>query len=604
MVAPASTPPAPPAKVPVVDHRLRPLFVLALVAAVFCLLTAGALFLRHGQARGANPLLSPQAAELRERLKSDPNNEALKLEIRELDLQLRQRYFRHLGFLETGTWLLLGGGLVLLAAATTARRLQERRPRPGKKPDATWAASMANRARWSVAAVGAVTGAAFLALAFTSPQSPLPTTAAEIEKAIKKLSGEPDVAEALPVPTLEEMRANWPRFLGADGNAFAPTAALPARIDFASGVGVAWKVPVPENAPGFNSPIVWSNRVYFSGGDVTNRSVYAFDTASGALVWQRAVVNVPGSPAKQPEISEMTGYACPTMATDGRRVFVLFANGDLAAFGLDGAPAWSKNLGVPHNQYGHAISLAVWQGRLIVQYDQGDADAGLSKLIAFDGLTGRVVWQQAREVPESWASPIVFEAAGKGQIVTHAGTWIIAHAATDGAELWRVEGLTGEITPSPIFAGGLVLSVSPSDRLFAIRPDGAGDVGKTHVAWTGEDGIPDVTSPVSNGELVFLVTSSGLLTCYEIKSGAKLWEHELEFDVNSTPVIAGDQMLILGTKGQGLIAAAAREFKELAQLDSDEGFLASPAVAHGRVFLRGLKHLICLGPATEATTGQ
>jgi len=287
--------------------------------------------------------------------------------------------------------------------------------------------------------------------------------------------------------------------------------------------------------------------------------------------------------------------AAPTMATDGRRVYAIFANGDLAAVGFDGALAWSKNLGVPKNQYGHATSLAIWQGRLIVQLDQGDDAAGNSRLTAFDGATGKIVWEKARKVPGSWASPIVVEAAGKTQIITAALPSLIAYDANDGAELWRADVLEGEVAPSPILAGGLVCIANPSNKLVALRPDGSGDVTKTHVAWSSEENIPDVTSPASNGELIFYVTSGGMLTCLDAKDGSKQWEHDFGTEIQASPGIAGNRVYLVATDGHAWIVEAGRAFKELGKGMLNDKFFASPAFIGGRIYLRGNASLYCIG---------
>ena len=215
------------------------------------------------------------------------------------------------------------------------------------------------------------------------------------------------------------------------------------------------------------------------------------------------------------------GWPASTVATDGRRVYAMFANGDLAAFDFDGKLAWSKYLAVPKNPYGHATSLLTWQDHVIVQFDQGEPEDQLSKLYAFDGATGAVVWQQPRPAGASWATPIVFDVGGQSQVITLAEPWVIAYAPKDGAEIWRANCLGSLVTPSPIFAGGTLFVINPSTKMQSIRPDGQGDVTKTHLGWVAEDGIPDVTSPVSNGELVFLLDSSGIVTCYDAKDGAE-----------------------------------------------------------------------------------
>lgn len=283
------------------------------------------------------------------------------------------------------------------------------------------------------------------------------------------------------------------------------------------------------------------------------------------------------------------------MATDGRRVYVIFANGDLAAFTIEGKLVWSKTFGPLKNPYGHAASLTIWRDRLILQLDQGDSEEGKSKLYALEGATGRVVWQTPRKVGASWASPIVIEAAGKPQVITLAVPWVIAYSATDGAELWRVEGLDGEITPSPIFAGGFVMAVSPSEKLMAIRPDGQGDVSKTHVAWVAEDNVPDITSPVSDGQLVFTVSSTGVVTCWNAKDGKKQWEHDFEMEFHASPSLAANRLYLFSQKGTALVVEAGAQFKELFRTEMGDAFHASPAFAPDRIYLKGLTNVFCLG---------
>ena len=557
------------------------------VAAAFCALVCGAMLYQHSAAAEHDPWKSPQLLALKEKLRAAPADESLRAEIRRLDLEFRQRYFRRLALNLTGGWLLVAGVGALLLAAKSAKRLTEKPPMPQRRTDAqALALQAAGRARWSVATVGAVVGTGLLALAFSS-QSPLPDKAGEVNKVLG--GGESAVSDA---PSLAEFQANWPRFRGPDGGG-AAKGNWNLSFDGTPDGNIIWKSAIP--AIGFNSPVVWSNRVFLSGGDATKRQVFCFDAGDGKLLWQRVVENVPGSPAKLPEISDATGYAASTMASDGRRAFAMFANGDLAAFNFDGSPAWAKHLGVPKNMYGHATSLAIWPGKLVVQLDQDEGAPGGSKLLAFACATGRPLWERTKPTHGSWASPIIVEAAGKTQIITVALPHVMSSSLADGAELWRAELMEGEITPSPIFAAGLTIVVNPSSKLLALRPDGAGDVTKSHIAWTAEENAPDVTTPVSNGELVFTVTSSGMLTCFDLKDGKKVWQKDLEIEVQASPGIAGNRLFVLSTKGDALLAEAGREFKELGRAKFADLFHGSPAFATGRVYLRGATNLWCLG---------
>ena len=259
--------------------------------------------------------------------------------------------------------------------------------------------------------------------------------------------------------------------------------------------GPTWRGAPPIPAPGHSSPVVWGDRVFISGGTAAKREVFCYNVSSGALLWRRAVENVPGSPPKVPEVPEDTTYAASTMATDGRRVYAIFANGDLGALNFDGSVAWTKYLGPMKNPYGYAASLAVWGTNLLIQLDQGETPAEGSKLISLQGASGRVLWERSRPVPASWATPIVIEAAGKTQIITLAKPLVIAYALAGGDELWRAELLDNEVVPSPVFAGGLVFLLNPAAKLIALRPDGAGDVTKTRVAWTNERECPRHRQP-------------------------------------------------------------------------------------------------------------
>ncbi len=257
-------------------------------------------------------------------------------------------------------------------------------------------------------------------------------------------------ALAADLPTPEEYRANWPRFRGPDGGGVAAGGHAPLTFDVKAGTNIAWSVAVP--VAGFNSPVVWGDRVFLSGGDDAKCEVMCFDVQSGKLLWQTAVPKVERGADEKQEPPDQSGMAAPTVATDGRRAYAIFANGNLAAFNFDGSVAWAKHLVIPKNSYGHASSLATWQDRVIVQIDQGEVDDKLSRLFAFDGASGAVVWEKERNVGASWATPIVIEAAGKTQLITLALPWVIAYSPKDGAEMWRAESLDGEVTPSPVFA--------------------------------------------------------------------------------------------------------------------------------------------------------
>jgi outer membrane protein assembly factor BamB len=572
-------------------HRLAVL--TAGIAGAFVLTVACVLLYLHGTATTNDPWKSPQLLELKSRLQAAPKDEAVKNRIRDLDLQFRQRYAQRRRLQAQGGWLLLAGSVVVILSLQAARKTNALPPQPRPDPAAaTRLARLAASSRRSVAVAGGAFAAASLVVAWGLRSEFLPAPPA------------PDTSAAAAPPSLpsdSEFARNWPRFRGPDGGGVSAQAGTPLRWDAKSGAGIAWKTPVP--APGFNSPIVWGDRVFLSGATREAQLVFCFDATNGRLLWQCPITTTrSAAPAKAPELAEQTGYAASTLATDGRNVYAIFGHGNLAAVNFAGKQVWSKHLGVPQNPYGHATSLAVWQGRVLVQFDQGESEPGNSRLLSFDGLTGRLVWEKARPVSSSWATPIVIQAAGRTQILTLGSPFVISYAVADGAELWRWEGLSGEVTPSPVFAGGLLLAVSPGNKLFALRTDGAGTLGPSQVAWQTEDNVPDVTSPVSDGTWAYTVTSGGLLACFSMKDGKKLWEKDLESEVQTSPALIGGRLHVSLTNGTTIVAEAGPEYRELARNTLGEKLFASPAVAGGRLYLRGLQHLFCLSGDSAAKT--
>ncbi len=114
-------------------------------------------------------------------------------------------------------------------------------------------------------------------------------------------------------------------------------------FDGPSGRNILWKVNVP--LPGNNSPVIWGDKLFLSGADVQKREIYCFDRYGGKLLWTAPVDNIQGSPASTPKVTDDTGLAASSLATDGRYVFGIFANGDIMAADMKGNRVWAHNPG-------------------------------------------------------------------------------------------------------------------------------------------------------------------------------------------------------------------------------------------------------------------
>ncbi|RPI62270.1 MAG: hypothetical protein EHM48_04350, partial [Planctomycetaceae bacterium] len=184
---------------------------------------------------------------------------------------------------------------------------------------------------------------------------------------------------------------------------------------------------------------------------------------------------------------------------------------------------------------------------------------------------------------------------------TVAKPFVIAYGVDDGKELWRADLMDGEVAPSPVFANDKVIVANQGAKLAAIRPDGSGDVTATHIAWTGrdEDGLalPDIVSPLfdAKNNLVYLTDSNGILTCIDAADGKKVWEKKLDGSFNGSPSLVDGKVWLLATNGTMHFIASGREFAETGKAALGEPSTCSPAFAEGRVYIRGVKNMYCVG---------
>ncbi len=669
---------------------------VGIVAALFSAVVFGLMLGNLVRAKSADAIAPARIQQLKADLLKQPDNAQLKAELRSLDLQLREDYFRSQRFALQGFYLLLGGIAVCLLALHIVAQARHAAPRPApqKAADPLLVTAMNRRC---LAALGLMLGGILVTTAVLARHD---TTAAYVKAAVQAekaagerepssavatdgpttliSSGDPPPAQpadpsqpaglpAAPVaqefpgataaanepeeataentersndtadeeqeepdeqeqdddeqredperaedtqpaepeskgptdtsyPSAAEMARNCARFRGSAGVGVASKGEFPTHWDGATGENIAWKTAIP--LPGQNSPIVWDDRVFCAGATEQRREVYCFDANTGSLLWQKPVENELSAEDEPPEVSEDTGYAAPTMATDGQRVFAIFANGDLAAFDFSGKQLWTRSMGRPESVYGYASSLLTYPGLVIVQLDQGSsADEGLSAIVALDAASGKRVWETPRPVPNSWSSPIIINHNGRKQIITCGDPWVISYNPATGEEYWRVNCLSGDVAPSPTYAGGLVMVCEDGCDLTAIKPDGSGDVTETHIAWSAFGNMPDAVSPLSDGQLVYVVTSWGMMTCFDMAKGEQLWEQDLGASFYSSPTLVGDLIYLLDDDGMMHMIRPGSEFEAVGSASLGEPASCTPAFANSRIYIRGKEHLFCISDA-------
>lgn len=604
---------------------------VVLISGIFCGVVALLLLLNFWHMKQNEPLESKTIEVLMERLSNEPSNEELKEEIRSFDLLARKAYFTSRWQVRTGTWLLLVGGIVLAVSLKIYTDLRSRIEEPEKVTEELLRAR-ANSQYWLLVTGAFVLGLSLVAGILTNdylqdykemgtvsenvlqqgdvevvevfPDQPAEggsegdeasVAEAEIMEATDpEIVSEAAAGEASEIKQKanaaqvafkrEDFQKNQATFRGYMGLGVSYHKNIPVNWNGSTGENIKWKVAFSK--PGYNTPVIWGDRLYISGADSQARVVACYNRHTGQLIWEKEVSNIPNSPASPPRVTDDTGLAAPTMAVDGKRVYAIFATGDVVAFDLDGKQIWGRNLGVPNNHYGHSSSLMVWENKLLIQYDTNTK----GRMLALNTATGASIWDVDRPVHISWASPALIEVNAKIQIVTTSDPFVMGHDLDTGAEIWRVEAMMGEVGPSVAYDNGLVFATNEYARLVAVEPKPG-----TEYTWEDDEYLSEASSPVAHNGLLYLATSYGVLVCYDAKTGEKQWEKEFDEGFYSSPMIADGKLYIVDLAGITHILKEGREGTLLAEPDLGEGGYALPVFADGRVYLRGESNLYCIG---------
>lgn len=569
------------------DGLYRAAVSMTLLAGVFLVLFVAFMGLRYVRFRHVLPQQEDHLAAIKTRLAVEPENEGLVEQFRELDLAARRVRFQWYDMGSWAGWVVLFNSVVLIGGVKLVGQIKSGVWVPGES--VKYEQSYIRNSRYARLAVGAGYGVLGLTAVFVGVFG----RGVDFYIADEQLVEAERPLAAASFADAEQMAANWPRFRGYDGSGVSRYTDIPDSWDIETGENILWQSEIPLD--GRNSPIVWEDRVFLTGADENRKEVYCYDADSGELLWVGVVDDI-GVGTEQLDIYPDTGYAASTAYTDGRHVYAFFPNGDVAAFDFEGDKVWAVNIGRPDNIYGHAVSLVGYEDKVIIQYDNGLDDDDLSWLIALDGASGETLWRTPRPVMNSWTTPVIVQTEAGPELITVSEPYVIAYDPRDGLERWRSDCVSGEIAPSTIYAGGAVYAMSPYVRMAAIEPGREGTVEESEFRWTITRGIPDISSPVSDGRRIYLLgTYGGALAVHDVQSGELIWQERLGGEFNASGSVVGQKVYFFSVDGVGYVLEAGDEFVELGRYELGQEVHASPAFGPGRMYVRGDSHLFCIG---------
>jgi outer membrane protein assembly factor BamB len=421
--------------------------------------------------------------------------------------------------------------------------------------------------------------------------------------------------------------SNWPQFRGPHASGVSPADA-PVTWNIERRENLLWQTPIP--GLGHASPILWGNQLlvltttrpggkpdlkiglYGSGDSFSEKERHAWhllclDRQDGRVVWDKTVLD------SVPRLERHTkaSHCNSTPATDGRRIVAILGSEGLFCFDMDGRELWRKDLGkmdagpydAPTLQWGFASSPILHDGKIIVQCDV------LSEqfLAVFDASDGREIWRTQRKDVASWSTPIVSDTPARKQVIVNGWKHIGGYELVTGRELWNLREGGDIVVASPVLAGEVAILTSGHGKyrpMRAVRLDAQGDITPPEIGATNQSVVwchprkgNYVQTPIVVGNLVWGCHDSGVVTCFDLKTGAVQYEERLGGGgqgFTASPIAAGEHLYFTGEEGAVFVLPTGRDFRVLATNQLGHACLSTPAACEGTLYFRTTDALLAL----------
>ena len=432
------------------------------------------------------------------------------------------------------------------------------------------------------------------------------------------------VAVSLTLGAQNQPAEDWPSWRGPAMTGVTLSKNLPER--WSDKEGVAWRTKLPGT--GVSTPVVAGDHVYVTsqvgtserragnhpslvqgGGESGERNLTGAAAASNGITfsltayrWQdgtRAWQHATTAEGPLTPVHDKHNLSTPSPVTDGRIVVAWYGTGQVVAVdAVTGKALWSKHLGKEYGPFeinwGHASSPAM-HGDLVILPCYHETR---SYLLALDKRTGAVRWKRDSDVmAHSYSTPAVFTHNGSAIIVLNSSRGVEAFDVATGNVLWRVLEDNRFPIPMPVLhQDTLYLSRGyRSSPYLAIRLGGKGDVTKSHVVWRNATGAPYVSSLVYYDGLLYMGSEMGIVSAIDPATGASVWRERIGGVFTASPIAGDGKIYFVSETGETIVLRAGRQPEILARNVLKTHIVASPAVARGRIFLRGDDELIAVG---------
>jgi outer membrane protein assembly factor BamB len=388
------------------------------------------------------------------------------------------------------------------------------------------------------------------------------------------------------LPVMAEV--NWPEFRGPTADGRSTETGLP--VTWRETENVKWKLPIDGKA--WSSPVVWGDHVWLTNAteDGHQLSAMCVNAADGKVLRDLLVFDI----AEPQYCHPMNSYATPTPVVEEGRLYVHFGvHGTACIDTTTGKTLWARQDFLCDHHRGPASSPIVVDNLVMLTFDGYD----VQYVVALDKKTGDTVWKKDRnidygsddgDVKKAYCTPTLIEHNGRRQLVSPSAGATIAYDPASGDELWRVNHGGMNASARPLYGHGLIYinTAAGGFRLFAMRPEGEGDITDSAVQWKASANVPTRSSQLLVDDLLFMAGDTSVALCINAKTGKTVWQKRLEGNYSASPLYANGRIYFFSEEGHTPVIEASKEFKLLASNKLDDGFMASPAVSGNALILR------------------
>jgi len=388
---------------------------------------------------------------------------------------------------------------------------------------------------------------------------------------------------------------------------------------------IVWTVELGNET--YGRPVVAGDVVYVGTDNARHMNpavqdqggvLMAFRATDGAFLWQDLAPRVDRG---------LRDFLLPSTTSapyvEGNRLFYVTAEGQLRCLDTEaGDVVWELDmpdrLGVFPHEASNSDVLPV--GDLLIVSTSNGQNEGHTRvpsprapsLIAVDKHSGHVVWRAigagGHVLHGQWSSPVAANVDGRILVLFGGGDgWLRAYDAASGHEVWRFDGNPKDarwlprpgvlsrsfIVASPVVADGRVIIAmgqSPGhgngpSLIYAVSPNGQGDVTGNRLLWTARDVGRVVGTPVVKDGLLYVGDLGGVVHCLDVATGAHVWRHEANEAIWGSLLLAGDRLYVGAVDGNMTVLRAGRKKELLAEMEMDAPLYSRPAVSGDALYV-------------------